>query len=516
MKALSRFVAKFTGLIVAVLSGFDRVIFKGHLPISHGPALEGFVDHVPRIRRCDFMAFAERQSETLVDRAKRAAEEAGVEYRFLKGPHRKDKLVDEILRQRSDLVEGLIAVFGCMECCPSFKLVYGRGRPRLVDARRQQRVLYFYFLDPQLGLIYIRLTTWFPFTIQVSVNGHSWLAREMLRRRLGFNLQDNAFTALDGPEAAQELADSFADLNWTKILDRLARRVNPLMFERWFRGLCYYWVVDQAEYATDLIFAGREALAGLYPRLPDHAAVNFSANDILGFLGRRFHPRFDGEVLTDCQKGRHPGARIKHRVKNNWLKMYDKFGWVLRIETVINDPREFRVRRLRTREGRRAMVWCPMNKGVINLYRYREVALASNRRYLDALAVVDDPAPAYRQMEELTEPVMVSGRVHAGFNPASPGDVQLFRAVLAGANLLHGFRNADIRAALYGSTEDATECRRQSHAVGRMLKRLHVRGLLAKVPHGHRWHVSKKGHQVLGAVVQLYHHGIPAAMRTAA
>lgn len=516
MKTLSRFVTKFTGLIVALLSCFDRVIFKGHLPISNGPALEGFVDHVLKIRRCDFMAFAEQQSEALVDRARRAAEEAGVEYRFLKGSHRKDKLVDEILRRRSDLVEGLIAVFCCMECCPSFKLVYGQGRPRLVDARRQQRALYFYSLDPQLGLIYTRLTTWFPFTIQVYVNGHSWLARELLARRLGFNLRDNAFTALDDPEAAQELADSFAELKWTKILDRLARRVNPLMFERWFRGLSYYWVVDQAEYATDLIFIGREALAGLYPRLLDHAAVNFSANDILGFLGRRFHPRFDGEVLTDCQKGRHPGARIKHRVKNNWLKMYDKFGWVLRIETVINDPREFRVRRLRTRDGRREMVWCPMNKGVINLYRYREVALASNRRYLDALAVVDDPQPAYRQVEELIEPVVVSGRGHAGFNPASPADVRLFQAVLAGANLLHGFRNADIRTALYGATEDVGERRRQGHAVGRMLKRLHVRGLIVKVPRSHRWHVSQKGHRVLGAVVQLYHHGIPAALRTAA
>ena len=516
MKALSRFAAKFTSLIVAVLSCFDRVIFKGHLPISNGPALEGFVDHVLKIRRCDFMAFAERQSETLVDRARRAAEEAGVEYRFLKGSHRKDKLVDAILRQRSDLVEGLIAVFCCMECCPSFKLVYGQGRPRLVDARRQQRVLYSYFLDPQLGLIYIRLTTWFPFTAQVYVNGHSWLEKQLLRQRLGFNLQDNAFTALDDPRAAQELADSFADQNWTKILNRLVRQVNPLLRQPWFRSLSYYWVVDQAEFATDLIFTSREALAGLYPRLLDHAVVNFSAKDILSFLGRRFHPRFDGEVLTDCQKGRWPGARIKHRVKNNWLKMYDKFGWVLRIETVINDPHEFRVRRLRTREGRRVMIWCPMNKGVINLYRYREVALAANRRYLDALAVVDDPAPAYRQVEELTEPVVVSGRSHAGFNPASPTDVSLFRAVLNGEYLLRGFRNAEIREALYGSIEDAGQRRLQSHAVGRMLKRLHVRGLIVKVPRSHRWNVSGKGHQVLGAVVRLYHYGIPAALGHAA
>jgi len=84
MKTLSRFVAKFTNLIVAVLSCFDRVIFKGYLPITNGPALEGFVDHVLKIRRCDFMAFAEQQYEALVEHARRLAQEAGVEYRFLK------------------------------------------------------------------------------------------------------------------------------------------------------------------------------------------------------------------------------------------------------------------------------------------------------------------------------------------------------------------------------------------------------------------------------------------------
>ena len=515
MKTLSRFVAKFTTLIVAVLSCFDRVIFKGYLPLTNGPALEGFVDHVLRIRRCDFMAFAEEQSESLVEHAKQMARDAGAEYVYLQGSHRKDKLVDQILRQRP-ISEGLICVLCCMECCPSFRLASGKDRPRLVNARRQQRVLYFYLLDPELGLIHIRLTTWFPFTVQVYVNGHSWLAQQMIEKRLGFTQRDNAFTALDDPQAAQRLADSFVDQDWRKILHRLVRPVNPLMRQAWFRGLSYYWVVDQAEFSTDLIFTGRESLAGLYPRLLDHAVVNFSAKDILTFLGRRFHPRFDGEVLTHCQKGRWPGARIKHRMKNNWLKMYDKFGLVLRIETVINDPREFRVRRSRVRAGRREMVWCPMNKGVINLYRYRELSLAANERYLEALSVVDDPAPAYRQVEELTEPVVVSGRSHAGFNPATESDVKLFAAVLDGNNLVRGFRNADIREALYGPTEDAGERRRQSQSVGRMLKRLHVRGLIAKVPHSRRWHVSQKGHRVLGAVVRLYHYGIPAAVDCAA
>ena len=199
MKTLSRFVAKFTSLIVAVLSCFDRVIFKGYLPITNGPALEGFVDYVLKIRRKDFMDFAEEQSETLVDSAKRLAQEAGAEYHYLQGAHRKDKLVDKLLRQRP-ISDGLICVLCCMECCPSFKLVRAKDRPRLINARRPQRVLYFYFLDPELGLIYVRLTTWFPFTVQVYLNGHSWLEKQMLKRRLGFNLQRQR---LHGPRRSQ-------------------------------------------------------------------------------------------------------------------------------------------------------------------------------------------------------------------------------------------------------------------------------------------------------------------------
>jgi hypothetical protein len=220
-------------------------------------------------------------------------------------------------------------------------------------------------------------------------------------------------------------------------------------------------------------------------------------------LGRRFHPRFDGEVLTDCQKDRWPGARIQHRMKDTWLKRYDQFGWVRRVEAVINDPRGFRVRRLRSRAGRRELVWGPMNKGVVNRDRDRAVAWAANRRPRDALAVVDDPAPASRQVEELTEPVVVPGRSQAGFKPARGADVRLFPAVRDGNHLLRGFRNAAIRAALDGSTEDGGERPRPSHAVGRMLKRLHVRGWIVKVPHSPRWPVSGKGHRVLGAVVRL-------------
>jgi hypothetical protein len=135
-------------------------------------------------------------------------------------------------------------------------------------------------------------------------------------------------TQLDDPRTAQRLADRFLRLRWRGQLNRWVEAVHPVRKHPWFRKLEYYWVIDQAEYATDVIFRDRQSLQALYPRLLDYAAVNFSAGDILTFLGRRLHWRFGGEVLTECKKDRWPGARIKHRMKGNWLKMYDKQGVV--------------------------------------------------------------------------------------------------------------------------------------------------------------------------------------------
>jgi hypothetical protein len=125
------------------------------------------------------------------------------------------------------------------------------------------------------------------------------------------------------------------------------------------------------------------------------------------------------------------GTHIKHRMKINWLKMYDKFGVILRVQTVINCPKEFLVYRTRHHHaGTSSVGYYPMTKSVASLVYYQEQAMACNRRYLDALAVVDDPAPAYQDLRQLTEPKVVEGRSYAGFNPARREDVRMFRAVL--------------------------------------------------------------------------------------
>jgi hypothetical protein len=173
---------------------------------------------------------------------------------------------------------------------------------------------------------------------------------------------------------------------------------------------------------------------------------------------------------------------------------------VLRIETVINDPKEFKVRRRCIQGGQEVMAWRPMSKGVANLYCYQEQTRAANGRYLAALCAAEEPPQSIGDLHRLGESCRRGARSYAGFNPACAGDMALFACLCQGAYLLHGFRNHDVRGTLFpDQTGDAQEKRRKSAAVGRILKRLHVRGLLIKIPHSRR--CSQYLHRPTGAYI---------------
>jgi hypothetical protein len=199
-------------------------------------------------------------------------------------------------------------------------------------------------------------------------------------------------------------------------------------------------------------------------------------------------------------------------MKENGIKMYDKHGCVLRVETTINRPSEFKVRRRGVRQGKRVMGWFPMAKGVANLYRYVEVSRAANRRYLDALAVVNDPAPAQKQIQALAEPVRRHGRSYRGFNPADASDIRLFATVLRGEHQLSGFSNRDVRPQLFPPKRDKVESRRQAARVSRLLKRLHMHGVIAKIQRSRRWRVTAKGHALMSTFLMIHDEHYPQSL----
>jgi hypothetical protein len=508
MKTVCSFLVKFARLLSWSLSCFDRVIFKGHLPISRANEFEKFVDYRLKMRRADFLKhLGPKWSERLVEHSKGFAQKCGRVWEYYVGDIDKDAWAKKQLHARP-VAAGLVGVLCVMESCPTFKLAQGKDRPCFVSRKVPQRVLYYYFIDRELGLMHVRLQTWAPFTCQVYANGHDYVARQLKEQGIAFEQVDNAFVELADPVAGQRLADRFAKLPWPKILERYARQVNPLLHEE-LKGMGQYWVVDQAEYATDLRFTSKHALAGLFVRLLEFALLTFSPKKIFCYLGRKWHERFAGEIQTHYKSVREPGACIKHFMKGNWLKMYDKLGLLLRVETVINQPGEFKIlRACHQRDGTTTTGWFAMCKGVGNLHHYQSHALACNHRYLEALAAVDDPTPSYDDLKQLTERQRHQGRSYAGFNPARADEARLFAALLAGDHIAQGFRNKDIRTALYADRRRDCEHRRHSAAVGRILKRLHVRGLVAKVPRTRRWRITQQGRRILGATLQTYrrHH----------
>ena len=275
------------------------------------------------------------------------------------------------------------------------------------------------------------------------------------------------------------------------------------------KTMSYYWVTAQSEYSTDILFKSAAHLSELYPRLLSHSTLCFGAKEVMSFLGRKIRSNFEGEIVSDvCDLSfkRIPGARIKHRVKQNWLKMYDKAGSVLRLEMVINEPEGFTVRRQVTRKGKKVMSWVDMRKGVAYLFRYRDVSLAANSRYLAALAEVDNSTDAIRTLDRITTRKQLAPKRSAkAFNPLARDETQIFRALLDGQHMIRGFSNPDIRQKLKDSPhlKNITDGRRQSAKVTRIFNRCHAHGLIAKIPHSRRWRLTKQGRIAMTASIQL-------------
>lgn len=356
--------------------------------------------------------------------------------------------------------------------------------------------------------MHVRLQTWAPYDLRVSINGREWLARQLDAAGIGYRRRDNCFTRIDDVAAANNLLQQQLREDWSTVLDGLARQVNPNYtpdFER--LGLHYYWSVYQSEWASDVMFRSPAELARRYPRLVRHGITQFGSGDVMRFLARRVcadgrvNPRFHGDLLSDLRT-RVEGVRLKHRVDANTLKMYDKFASALRVETTINDPKDFKVYRPKPTDPSQTPDWLPLRKTVADLPRRAEVSQNANQRYLDALAAVEDTTP----LKELTNPVCrptrwKKQRVRA-LNPLAPDDAALLAAVARGEFLIHGFRNRDLCPLLYPKpAANPDEQRRRSAAITRRIRILRAHRLIRKVTGSHRYRVSAYGRKVLTALL---------------
>src|SRR5580692_6264595 len=416
----STLVERYDDRIAGVLSCHDRVVVTGTLPtVCYAEGMTRFL-YANQIRIFDYPEFAVTLRERVREAAASLAAEAGITIEHVsKGHVRKEAIVAKVLEQREDH-PGLVHVISAMETCDAYKPWHDKQTHKTFLRPDTGKCLhyYFYFIDAELGLIYLRVPTWCPFRLQFYCNGHSWLARQLTTAGIGFTLADNAFLRIDDWQRAQTLANGLSPDVLRRVLDRYAQQCCPVLD---VFAQSYHWSFMQVEYATDLVFRSPTILKPLYQQLSRQAILTVKAEHVATFLGHRITTQVAQEIGSQFAT-RIEGTCVRHRFGKSSIKIYDKFSLVLRLETTTNDVSAFKhYRKVEHRQGPATRALAPVRKAIYSLKDLREILLSCNRRYLEYLSSLDDFSAGIRALDRLTQPRPVKGRNLKGLNFFSRG-----------------------------------------------------------------------------------------------
>jgi hypothetical protein len=492
---------KYAESLDGVLGCFDRLVITGSLDqLCYAKGMTHYL-YAHGIRIFDYARLAEPLRDELRANAEALAQAAGLEIEYIrKKDFRKEDRIQAILAQRGSQ-PGLVHIFSAMEPCASYQPWHDKasGHTYLKPDSGKCLHYYFYFIDADLGLCYLRVPTWCPFRLQFYCNGHTRLALQLSQQQIGYTLLDNAFGQMADYQRANQCAAQW-DCQWLRHkLDAWASQYCPVVNRL---HLSYYWSLMQVEYALDLVFKNPAALAAFYPHLLETLIHAVKPPDIATFLGKKLHGNYQGEVGNNLNT-RIQGTRIRHHMGPAAIKLYDKFGRVLRIEVTVNDVSFFQQRREVThRNGACEIKWAPMQKTICSLAPLRDLLDAAARRYLAFLSDIETPELGVQALNQLTQTQVEDQHRYKGFTLLSEGDASLFRLLLHGEFTISGFTNKALRQALPGQT---------SAQVSRLLKRLRVHKLIKKVGLRYKYYLTDFGRQVATLVLQLRElHAIPA------
>ena len=500
---MKTFLARFASFIHFVLSGFDRLRFRGaSILLSNNRGVDSYL-YRENIRYLDFTDHCKQLTRILVQETDKLAAAQGVPVKHLHSAkiNKEATALELAANQPCAAPNGRIALLTAVEPCRSYTLrKNNEGRVYPVKEENKCKHYYHYFQHPELGLCYVRVQTYFPFTIHVGMNGRRWLFQQLRNRHVEFQHRGNLLLGVADVPLAQQIMDAQVHADYVKILSELVEPLQPLAEQ--LRPYPYYWVAEQTEWANDFLFHSPEDLARWYKRWIRHGIDNLNCTDVMKFLGKKNPKACCNEAKIDLND-RHEGTRLKFWYANNSLKMYDKEGISFRPETTINQPKEFKVFRKSANPAEdEEPQWRIMRKGVADMERRAEVSQASNNRLLESMATVADTTTLGELLKPLGKPVIKDGkrRIRA-LNPLTGKDGDLLRLLASGDFLIKGFRNADVREALHGKTEDTKERRRQSAAVTRLFALLRGHGLIVKVQKSHRYHLSAAGRRTVTALL---------------
>lgn len=491
------FMEKHTRHIIGVLSGWDRIVFRGTLRlVANLAGMNQYLSYLGILMK-DFKQYALDKTTQLIQASVAKAEQASRPNVYLHSSRTNKEQVALDIAARDGVREGLICILRTVEPCMTYTLHKNRQAQTLDLELFQGKCmhLYHYWYDSYFGFMGARIQTWFPFAIQMWMNGREWLARRMDQEHLAYQRCDNCFPWISDFARGQELMDQLHRTNWCQQFDRIARFLNPA-HDTMFAGfpLHYYWTSHETEWATDIAFDDPQALARIYPQLVRGSMIAFGSKDVLRFLGKRLYPNCQEEV-TSSYRDRPEGIRVKHQTHANSVKAYDKAGSILRTECTINNARAFRVYRRSERDPQGAKRMLPMSKGIVDLYARSQISGQVNERYLEALAQLDTT----ERVEEVVSPICrrrtCKGKAIRALRPWSAPDQQLLAAV-AECGLAGDFRNRDIASHLYPNRPAQEVSRKVTY----LLRLLREHKIIRRLPKTRKYRLTPNGAKIIATI----------------
>jgi hypothetical protein len=503
---MNQLIKAFGDSIVGVASGFDRIVFQGMIRPLMYP--EGAMDFF----RSREILFKDAKSWVLLKTALLAAaveewslRECGERTTYLPSSATRKEEVARRRQQEKGIKVGPVGTWSCVEAGGSYRLVAAQGAPELRYVKTRCKHLYIYLDHPDYGWMNIRIQTWFPYRIQIAMNGREWLVRQLEHAGIGFERRGNKILEVDDIDAMQRLLDQQLTTDWCSLLNSFVPIAFPTFTATLGPYLSYTWTLWQSEWASDFLFKKRSDLDQAMDGIIRHAFMGAYPERLLRYFGRPV--RKDGQPRLDMRDplkttilNLDEGCRIRHWHGRNSVKLYNEVN-VLRIETTVNDPAAFRAHRRKQGAPKDApKELLPLRKGVADTTLRARICQEVNDRFSDHIAATRFSKPLGSVLATVTRRKRRGGRGVRALEPTGK-DLALLNAVSDPRFTVGGFDNKELRQLLVDDPRYRRKTEKQrSGMTTRSLRLLRDQGIIRRFPKSRRYLVTLKGRTLVTAL----------------
>ena len=469
----------------------DRVYLNGY--VKYLQMAGGVINFIREQRNWPIPSpqMMKKISQAFREDVKRFAAERNIPIVTFKKQDKKEEVAKEHLEQFEGQ-SGVVLIGKAQEKALGYKARATRHGKRVWFEYSRQHVYvthyYFYILDEDFGLFFIKICTYFPFEVKVCFNGHEWAKQQLRQAGIGFEALDNGFAACDDPERLQEICHSLSADKIQALFDYWVEQLPwPLSAEDRAAGYGHQLSVWQLEVSKTLVFTDPEQGRALLESIirdnldvgrPDRVSLIFDRR-----VTKRTPSEFDTQVI---QYGVLPCIRIRY--KHSTLRIYFKEGRAMRIETVINNAADF-----------------GMNRGLLkNLDALIALGRQCNERMLEQLRVSQDCFMPLDEVRVLGQPTRLENGQRASALRFADERVMALLAALSCQVFIPGkLTNKSLRSRVAQFLNVSPEAY-TSAQMSYDLRRLRLKGLLTRISGTHSYRPTEMGSKVAIFYTKLY------------